>query len=149
MKVNYWRQTVFVGFEPFEVHWWMRLFFRRRKGFDHCWILRPLGHDQWLFIDWSLQGLCVRPISETLARQLMARTAGNGGAMLEYEANRFPRPSVLHSILPTSCAGVMRQVLGFTATWRFWHSPASLWCELRRDGARVVLSPAQDPWVDE
>lgn len=144
MSANPWRATVFVGFEPFQVHPWMRLFFRRQKGFDHCWIMRPLGDDRWIFIDWSLQGLCVRVISRELGNRVLNRVATQG-SMLKVDANWFPPAHWMHSILPTSCAGMMRQVLGLPVTWRFWHSPASLWCELRQRGAEVVLSPEQDP----
>lgn len=144
MSHNPWEQTVLVGVGWCKVHWFMRLFFRRIVGFDHVWLLRPLGDSRWIYTDWSLQGLCVRVLSHSAATRLIHQSNG----VLRYHCRDLPRPFLPYCFLPTSCAGVVRQIVGLPGTWRFWHSPQSLWCELRKRGAEVVLKPILDPMGD-
>lgn len=146
MNTNPWRRVWLVGFTSAETHWFLRLFYRAKPGFQHAWLLSPLSDDEgrWIFVDWSLQGAACKIMSKESAERLFLSISQDGG-LLKYEVKDLPDRAISRAVVPTSCAGLLRQFLALPPTWAFWHTPASLWCELRERGAEVLFTPQNEP----
>jgi len=142
MIKNPWKGPWLVCFLPGPQHWFMRLVSRRKPPFDHVCLLRPLGNDSFLFIEWTLMGLAITTLTGAQASVVLGDVADHG-ALLRYEVRqRLPRPNILNGWLPSTCVTLSRQILGLPPSWRIW-TPYSLWCELQRRGGHALMQPPE------